>query len=78
MDQGKTSSNKVKSPMKRKSKFTNCSFRENDKRRKKFIRGDLKEEKKEYSREMDNKRKKANRDNLDDNQIKQLRIYEKW
>ena len=33
--------------------------------------------KKEYSREMDNKRKKANRDNLDDNQIKQLRIYEK-
>ena len=63
--------------MKRKSKFTNCSFRENDKRRKKFIRGNLKEEKKEYSREMDNKRKKANRDNLDDNQIKQLRIYEK-
>ena len=26
---------------------------------------------------MDNKRKKAKHDNLDDNQIKQLRIYEK-
>ena len=26
---------------------------------------------------MDNNRKKAKRDNLDDNQIKQLRIYEK-
>ena len=63
--------------MKRKSKFTNCSFRENGKRRKKFIRGNLKEENKEYSREMDNKRKKANCDNLDDNQIKQLRTYEK-
>ena len=38
---------------------------------------DLDEEKKEYSRKMDNKRKQAKRDNLDDNQIKQLRIYEK-
>ena len=62
--------------MKRKSKFTNQRFREND-RRKKFMRDNLKEEKKEYSRKMDNKIKKTKHDNLDDNQIKPLRIYEK-
>ena len=39
-----TNSSKVKSPVKRKSKFTNCSFREND-RRKKFMRDNLEEEK---------------------------------
>ena len=72
-----TNSNKIKSPVKRKSKFKNCSFRENDKRRKRFMRDNLKEENKEYSRKVDNKRKKAKCDNLNDNQIKQLRIYEK-
>ena len=41
------------------------------------MRDNLEEEKKEYSRKMDNKRKQKKRDNLDDNQIKQLRIYEK-
>ena len=41
------------------------------------MRDNLEEEKKEYSRKMDNKRKRKKRDNLDDNQIKQLRIYEK-
>ena len=55
-----TNLNKVRSSMKRKSKFTNWSFRENDKRRKKFMRDNLEEEKKEYSRKMDNKRKKQN------------------
>ena len=55
-----TNLNKVRSSMKRKSKFTNCSFRENDKRRKKFMRDNLEEEKKEYSRKMNNKRKKQN------------------
>ena len=35
-----TNSNKVRSPLKGKSKFTNHSFRENDKRRKKFMRDD--------------------------------------
>ena len=71
MDQEKeeTNSNKVRSPLKRKSKVTNHSFRENDKRRKKFMRDNLEEEKKN-SRKMDNKRKKAKHDNLDDNQIK--------
>ena len=39
-----TNSSKVKSPVKRKSKFTNCSFREND-RRKMFMRDNLEEEK---------------------------------
>ena len=34
-------SNKVKSPVKRKSKFTDCSSRENDKKRKKFMRDNL-------------------------------------
>ena len=71
-----SNSNKVRSPMKRKSKFTNQRFREND-RRKKFMWDNLKEEKKEYSRKMDNKIKKTKHDNLDDNQIKPLRIYEK-
>ena len=33
----KTNSNEVKSPMKRKSKFTNHYSRENDKKRKKFM-----------------------------------------
>ena len=32
----KTNSSKVKSPLKRKSKFTNRSSRQNDKKRKKF------------------------------------------
>ena len=41
------------------------------------MRDNLKEEKKEYSRKMDNKIKKTKHDNLDDNQIKPLRIYEK-
>ena len=79
MDQEKeeTNSNKGKSPVKRKSKFTDSSFRENGKRRQKFMRDNLEEEQKEYSRKVDNKRKKAKHDNLDDNQIKQLRIYEK-
>ena len=64
-----TNSSKVRSPLKRKSKFTNHSFRENDKRMKKFMHDNIEEEKKN-SRKMDNKRKKAKHDNLDDNQIK--------
>ena len=40
------------------------------------MRDNLEEEKKIFKK-MDNRRKKAKRDNLDDNQIKQLRIYEK-
>ena len=72
-----SNSNKIKSPVKRNSKFANRSFRENDKRRKRFMCDNLEEENKEYSRKMDNKRKKAKCDNLNDNQIKQLRIYEK-
>ena len=34
---GKTNSSKVESPVKRKSKFTNGSSRESDKKRKKFM-----------------------------------------
>ena len=51
-----------KSPIKRKSKCTNCSSRENDKRRIKFMRDDLEEEKKNINKKkkMDNKRKKQN------------------
>ena len=41
-----TNSNKVRSPMKRKSKLTNRSFRENYKRRKKFMRDNLRKKKK--------------------------------
>ena len=72
-----TNSNKVRSPIKRKSKLTNRSFRENCKRMKKFMRDKIRKKKKNIQEKMDNNRKKAKRDNLDDNQIKQLRIYEK-
>ena len=41
-----TNSNKVRSPMKRKSKLTNRSFRENYKRRRKFMRDNLRKKKK--------------------------------
>ena len=41
-----TNSNKVRSPMKRKSKLTNRSFRENYKRVKKFMRDNLRKKKK--------------------------------
>ena len=40
-----TNSNKVKSSVKRKSNFTNCSFRENDERRKKFMHKSPEDEK---------------------------------
>ena len=50
-----TNSKKIKSPVKRKSKFRNRSFRENDKRRERFMHDNLEEENKEYSRKMDNK-----------------------
>ena len=58
------------SPVKSKSKFTNCSFRENDKRRKKFMRDNFDKEKNGQEK------KKAKRDNLDGNLTKQFRIYE--
>ena len=50
MDQQKekTNSSKVKSPVKRKSKFTNRSFREN-KKRKKFMRDSFGEDEKKNS-----------------------------
>ena len=49
MDQQKekTNSNKVKSPVKRKSKFTNRSSREYDKKRKKFMGDNFGEDEKE-------------------------------
>ena len=43
----KTSSSKVKSPVKRKSQFTNRSSRENNKKRKKFMRDNFAEDEKE-------------------------------
>ena len=41
-----TNSNKVRSPIKRKSKLTNHSFRENYKRMKKFMRDNIRKKKK--------------------------------
>ena len=43
----KTNSNKVKSPVKRKSELTNRSSKENDKKRSKFMRDDFGEDEKE-------------------------------
>ena len=60
MDQQKekTNSSKVKSPVKRKSKFTNRSSRENDKKRKKFLVITLVKMKKNSYRKDDKKRKR--------------------
>ena len=74
VDQKKKETNSCKvifiqiSPVK--SKFTNRSFRENDKRRKKFMRDNFDKEKNGQEK------KKAKRDNLDGNLTKQFRIYE--
>ena len=54
----KTSSIKVKSPLKRKSQFTNRSSRENDKKRKKFMRDNFGEDEKEQLKKDDKKRKR--------------------
>ena len=54
----KTNSSKVKSPVKRKSKFTNRSSRENDKKRKKFLVITLVKMKKNSYRKDDKKRKR--------------------
>ena len=72
-----TNSNKVRSPIKRKSKLTNRSFRENYKRMKKFMRDNIRKKKKNIQEKWITIEKKAKHDNLDDNQMKQLRIYEK-
>ena len=54
MDQQKekTNSSKAKSPVKRNSKFTNRSPREDDKKRKKFMPDDFGEDEKEQSKKM--------------------------
>ena len=67
MDQQKekTNSSKVESPVKRKSKFTNRSSRENDKKRKKFMRDNFGEDEKEQLKKDDKKRKREMRDNLE-------------
>ena len=59
----KTYYNKVKYSVKRKSKFTNFSSRENDKKRKKFMRDNFGEDEKEHLKKVD---KKEMRDNLEE------------
>ena len=68
MDQQKekTNSSKVKSPVKRKSKFTNRSSRENDKKRKKFMRDNFGEDEKEQLKKDDKERKREMHDNLEE------------
>ena len=56
----KTSSRKVKSPVKRKSQFTNCTSRESDKKRKKFMRHNFGEDEKEQLKKNDKKKKERN------------------
>ena len=71
----KTSSSKVKSPVKRKSQFTNRSSRENDKR-KKFMRNNFGDDEKEHLKKDGKKRKREMRDNLEEEKknIKKKRI----
>ena len=59
----KTYYKKVKYSVKRKSKFTNCSSRENDKKRKKFMCDNFGEDEKEQLKKID---KKEMRDNLEE------------
>ena len=68
MDQQKekTNSSKVKCPAKRKSKFTNHSSREYDKKRKKFMRDNFGEDEKEQLKKDDKKRKREMLDNLEE------------
>ena len=68
MDQQKekTNSNKVKSPVKRKPKFTNRCSKENDKKRKKFIRDNFDEDEKEQLKKVDKNRKKEVCDNFEE------------
>ena len=68
--------NHIKSPVKRKSKFTSRNFRENGKNRKKFIRYNLNDDKTEQLKENDKIRKKQMRDNLDDNKKGELKKVE--
>ena len=60
MDQqkGKTNSSKIKSPVKRKSKFTSCSSRENEKKSKKFMRDNFGADEEEQLKIDDKKTKK--------------------
>ena len=68
MDQQKEkiNSTKVKFPVKRKSKFTNRISRENDKKRKKFMRDSFGEDEKEQLKKDDKKRKREMRDKLEE------------
>ena len=61
MDQQKekTNLNKVKAPVKRKSKFTNCRSTENYKKRKKFLCDNFGENETEQLKKVDKKRKKC-------------------
>ena len=65
--------NYVRSPIKRKSKFSNRNFRENGKNRKKFMRYNLNDDNREQLKENDKIRKKQMRDNLDDNKKGELK-----
>ena len=64
----------VKSPVKRKSKFTSRKFtRENGKNRKRFMCHNLNDDKREQLKENEKIRKKQMRDNLDDNKKGELK-----
>ena len=60
----KTNSSKAKSPVKRKSKFSSCISRENDKKRKKFMHDNFGEDEKEQLKKDDKRKKREMRDNL--------------
>ena len=79
MDQEKekTNWNKFKSSVKRKSKCTDRSTRDEDKKRKKFSLDDLNGNEKKQLRQDDNSKKKEKRTNVDSDKKEQLRKYEK-
>ena len=70
----KTNSNKVKSPVKRASEFTNRRSRENDKKRKKFVCYNFGEDEKEQLKKDGKKKKEIEiRDNLEEEKKKNIK-----
>ena len=65
-------SNKFKSPVKGKSKFTDCSTKKKDKYRKTLLLDNLNGNEKEQLSQDDNKRKKEKHINLDRDEKEQL------
>ena len=71
-EKGKANTNRFRSPVKKKSKCTDRSTRDKDKKTKKFMLNDLNDNEKDQLRQDNNKRKNEKRTNLDRDEKEQL------